>query len=93
MTRNPIYVMEDDLAAEAVKAVSNRHIDDLVVLDVYKRQAVGPGRFLLVKRGAFAVPGAGDARAVHEAAELGFVTGDPGFLVDGWVLLLSLIHI
>ena len=33
MTRNPIYVMEDDLAAEAVKAVSNRHIDDLVVLN------------------------------------------------------------
>ena len=33
MTRNPIYVMEDDLAAEAAKAVSNRHIDDLVVLN------------------------------------------------------------
>ena len=32
-SRNPIYVMEDDLAAEAVKAVSNRHIDDLVVLN------------------------------------------------------------
>jgi len=25
--------MEDDLAAEAAKAVSNRHIDDLVVLN------------------------------------------------------------
>lgn len=33
MTRNPIYVKEDDLAAEAVKAVSHRHIDDLVVLN------------------------------------------------------------
>ena len=33
MTRNPIYVMEDDLAAEAAKAVSNRRIDDLVVLN------------------------------------------------------------
>ena len=26
-------MLEDDLAAEAVKAVSNRHIDDLVVLN------------------------------------------------------------
>ena len=33
MTRNPIYVMEEDLAAEAAKAVSNRRIDDLVVLN------------------------------------------------------------
>ncbi len=33
MTRNPIYVHEDDLAAEAVKAVGNRRIDDLVVLN------------------------------------------------------------
>lgn len=33
MTCNPIYVKEDDLAAEAVKAVSYRHIDDLVVLN------------------------------------------------------------
>ncbi len=40
MTRNPIYVHEDDLAAEAVKAVGNRRIDDLVVLNA-EQQPVG----------------------------------------------------
>ncbi len=37
MTRNPIYVHEDDLAAEAVKAVGNRRIDDLVVLNAEQK--------------------------------------------------------
>lgn len=33
MTREPIYVRDEELAAAAVRTISNRRIDDLVVLD------------------------------------------------------------
>jgi arabinose-5-phosphate isomerase len=40
MTRNPVSVREDALAAEALKIFNERNIDDLVVVDA-RRQPVG----------------------------------------------------
>jgi arabinose-5-phosphate isomerase len=40
MTRKPVSVREDALAAEALKIFDERHIDDLVVID-RRRQPVG----------------------------------------------------
>jgi arabinose-5-phosphate isomerase len=40
MTRNPISIREDSLAAEALKIFDERNIDDLIVVNA-KREPVG----------------------------------------------------
>ncbi len=37
MTREPVFVLEDDLATQAIRALSSRRIDDLVVLNARKK--------------------------------------------------------
>lgn len=37
MTRKPVFVLEDDLATQAIRALSSRRIDDLVVLNAKKK--------------------------------------------------------
>jgi arabinose-5-phosphate isomerase len=40
MTRNPIHIREDVLAAEALKIFNERNIDDLIVVNA-RREPVG----------------------------------------------------
>lgn len=40
MTRTPVFVLEDDLATQAVRTLGSKRIDDLVVLNM-KKQPVG----------------------------------------------------
>lgn len=37
MTKNPIFVLEDDLATQAVRTLGSKRIDDLVVLNMKKK--------------------------------------------------------